>query len=371
MALRRAGQRFDAICTSIQGIVGVDIGARGIIHITLPMQLQPAALNFVIAPSVIVLTGFPCRISASTPTETDGPPGAAALAAAASKLGKTTAIATDDSSAAVLRACISVWSGLASVQLIAFPPSAAWTASDSSRFEDAAVTFYHAVAIERAGRSADGSYRTMRGISMDALVAPIDELLTRNCACSDIGGATMPLRTSTGIGDGGNECGMGLVHASCAAHIPLGASIGCVVPCDALITAGVSNWGGWGLVAAAEALVRLSVSAEVQREVDAGTAGARGPGEAAVESVARILKKGHGATTAIDVTAFERVASLAPGCLLPTSTMEETLAVAMNAAGARELIWACVVIGPAHVAPLLQNTTNYRGYGRNHWHGRW
>lgn len=60
---------------------------------------------------------------------------------------------------------------------------------------------------------------------------------------------------STGIGDGGNELGMGKRLTDIRAGvIPLGSKIGCVVPADNLIACGVSNWGGWALALAACAI---------------------------------------------------------------------------------------------------------------------
>ena len=61
---------------------------------------------------------------------------------------------------------------------------------------------------------------------------------------------------TTGIGDGGNEVGMGKVIQAVHQHIKNGVSIGCTTPADFLITASVSNWGGYALAAAlaAEAL---------------------------------------------------------------------------------------------------------------------
>lgn len=56
------------------------------------------------------------------------------------------------------------------------------------------------VAIERAGPGPDGSYYTMRALRMDQHVAPLERLLS--CA---------PRAWSVGIGDGGNEVGMGKV----------------------------------------------------------------------------------------------------------------------------------------------------------------
>jgi hypothetical protein len=53
-----------------------------------------------------------------------------------------------------------------------------------------------------------------------------------------------------GIGDGGNEIGMGKIpHEIVAKNIPNGDLIHCRVPTDHLIVAGVSNWGAYALAA--------------------------------------------------------------------------------------------------------------------------
>lgn len=57
------------------------------------------------------------------------------------------------------------------------------------------------------------------------------------------------------IGDGGNELGMGKVIDAIRNNISKGELIGAVTPADYLITASVSNWGGYALAAAA-AVVR-------------------------------------------------------------------------------------------------------------------
>lgn len=333
--IRQAAADFDGICARIQAVIGRDVGSRGIANLTLPAQLQTAALHLVVAPAVVILTGFPCRVKEQPPTETDGPPGAVALAAAARALGKRTAIATDESSAAVMRACIDAWPAATDVKLLAFPPVPAWTASDAERLQTVARDYHHAIAIERAGRAADGTYRTMRAISMDGLVAPLDELLTIGAAC---GGEARPWRTSTGIGDGGNECGMGIVRAAVAAHVPRGDVIGCVVPCDALLAAGVSNWGGWGLVAAAEALVRIAARGDAARDAAPGAdsgSGASLAGEAAIAGAARALTAATSELT-LDQEACRRVCASAPGSMLPSDAAEGLIAAAMEAAGARD-----------------------------------
>jgi D-glutamate cyclase len=56
--------------------------------------------------------------------------------------------------------------------------------------------------------------------------------------------------TTIGIGDGGNEIGMGkMPHETIVKNIPNGDLIHCRVPTDHLIVAGVSNWGAYALAA--------------------------------------------------------------------------------------------------------------------------
>jgi D-glutamate cyclase len=181
--------------------------------------------------------------------------------------------------------------GAPAYSLHAFPPRAAWTPAHDARLAALAAAHDHTVAIERAGAAADGSYYTMSGKCMDAFVAPLDALLTVGCAVG--GGSSPPTRTSTGIGDGGNEAGMGRVHALVTVHIRNGPLIACATPADALVTVGVSNWGGWALVAAAEAVAR--------------------------EEAPQRLPPG-----------------LRPGGLLPDEAAERAVAAAMIATGARD-----------------------------------
>jgi hypothetical protein len=53
-----------------------------------------------------------------------------------------------------------------------------------------------------------------------------------------------------GIGDGGNEIGMGKIAWDVVRrNIPNGARVACRIPTDHLIVAGVSNWGAYALAA--------------------------------------------------------------------------------------------------------------------------
>lgn len=54
------------------------------------------------------------------------------------------------------------------------------------------------------------------------------------------------------VGDGGNEVGMGKIyHTIVNSSINHAKEIACAVPADHLIVCSVSNWGGYGLAAAA------------------------------------------------------------------------------------------------------------------------
>ena len=344
-----AVQRFHRVCAAIEAVVCDDVGRRGIAAFTLPHQLPRAAASFLTSPSVIILTGFPCLVRNTPPTETDGPPGAVALAKAALLLGKRVAIATDDCNADVLRACAAARLGNNEIQgssfeLLSFPPTigesgkaAAWAVgSDASkRLARAIGDYQHAVAIERAGAAADGGYYTMRAISMSALVAPLDPMVTVGCACGvEVGVVEVATRSSTGIGDGGNEVGMGLVVDAVRAHVANGPAIACVTPADALLTVGVSNWGGWALAAAVEALARsCSSGAGQRRDGDGVYRAADAPPPAYAEAVATAVR---GGAHLPPLHARALLEASPPGLLLPTADEETSLAAAMCAAGAAD-----------------------------------
>jgi hypothetical protein len=100
----------------------------------------------------------------------------------------------------------------------------------------------HLLAIEAVGRATDGRYYSMRGRDITEYTPPVDDAYLR----PDNSGGT----TTIGIGDGGNEIGMGKIpHETIVKNIPNGDLIHCRVPTDHLIVAGVSNWGAYALAA--------------------------------------------------------------------------------------------------------------------------
>jgi hypothetical protein len=98
----------------------------------------------------------------------------------------------------------------------------------------------HLIVIERSGPGGDGRHYTMRG---RAITEFHDAQFTRRLK-NQRGALTI------GIGDGGNEIGMGKIpHETIVKNIPNGDLIHCRVPTDHLIVAGVSNWGAYALAA--------------------------------------------------------------------------------------------------------------------------
>ena len=89
------------------------------------------------------------------------------------------------------------------------------------------------ISIERPGQAADGGYYNMRGESISRHTACFDNFMN-HCACPTIG-----------IGDGGNEIGMGNV----AAALETLDIVPSVTRCDDLVVADVSNWGAYGIIA--------------------------------------------------------------------------------------------------------------------------
>jgi hypothetical protein len=199
-------------------------------------DLAAAAQSLAGATSIGFITGFFVPRDSVAAPETDGPIGTALLAAALGACGIAVRIAVDSPCADAVRAAVHETGIEVAVDEVGVEDrlgiervAAAW--------REARVS--HAVAIERCGLSPDGRPRNMRGVDVSPWTAPLDDLFT----------AAPWVRI--GVGDGGNEIGMGkLPPGLIAATVPNGERIACITACDHLVVAGVSNWGAYGLMAA-------------------------------------------------------------------------------------------------------------------------
>lgn len=179
---------------------------------------------------VLLVTGF----YVNGRGETDGPPGTKLLCDALSRLGFSPLVVTDPFCAEYFRA--------AAVPFVTFGPKAGAGELLALLDREAPTGL---VAVERCGRTADGRYVNVRGRDIGVDMAPLDELFLRS---------KLP---SVGIGDGGNEIGMGDLETGVTERLR---RVPCAVKTDKLIIATVSNWGALGLCAA---LGQLPTEAEL------------------------------------------------------------------------------------------------------------
>jgi hypothetical protein len=218
----------------VETLCALDLGGRGIGRLVVPGAMAAAAQSLARAERVVLVTGFVARPTWAA--ETDGPSGTVVLGRALRRLGARVAYLADPPVAPLLEACLRALGEPRDLVPVPAEPVAALRAAHET-VEAFAPT--HLVAIERPGRALDGGYYNARGLSVASVNAPLDGLFLRRRAG----------RVTIGVGDGGNEIGMGRVRARVVRDVPNGAKIASVVRTDHLIVAGTSNWGAWGVTA--------------------------------------------------------------------------------------------------------------------------
>ena len=217
---------------TIEDII-LDRDRRGVSNLRphLPPDFCDQAAGTVLANpgTALIVTGF-YILTAGAP-ETDGPPGAVAIGDALRSIGYDIVYVTDRHSSAVM-------SGIAGqdARIVEFP-----IADESVSRDFAAALLARAapsvtIAIERCGLTEEGLYRNMAGADITRYNARTDYLFSEDIA-------------SVGIGDGGNEIGMGNLARE-VTTVPSLVKVPCVTTTTSLIISSVSNWGGYGLVAA-------------------------------------------------------------------------------------------------------------------------
>lgn len=261
-------------------------------------QLRAAALDLAEhARDVAIVTGFPVIVGDRVRAETDGPPGALFLAQALESLAVDVTLVTDCHALGLL-ACGRDLMNLERTRLVEFPfgddaTTDRWVEEFLSRGRGKDVT--HLIAIERPGPS--HTLDTLRSQTRDsgAAVARFEaEVFADDRGrCHDMRGTVISDRvagthqlfdfvrqrkrsiTTIGIGDGGNEIGMGrFPWEEVTAAIGGGAAGRIVshVATDYCVIAGVSNWGAYALALAMVCLRGGDVSSrwispEGQREL--------------------------------------------------------------------------------------------------------
>ena len=177
---------------------------------------------------VFITTGF--YILTAGTIETDGPPGAIALGNGLEKIGYEVVYVTDSYASKFLDEYRSNKS-----RLIDFPICSDEESCKYSKTLLAEEKPSLLISIERCGRSHDGLYRNMRNLSITEYTAQIDRLFDFH-------------NTTIGIGDGGNEIGMGNVYKTVEESTQL-VDKPAITKVKELVISSVSNWGGYGLLA--------------------------------------------------------------------------------------------------------------------------
>ncbi|MCR5031135.1 MAG: DUF4392 domain-containing protein [Selenomonadaceae bacterium] len=158
--------------------------------------------------------------------ETDGPTGTAVLASVLRDMGFTPVIVTEPENAELF-----------TIRGFEVIPAEVGVDVDFFRQMISERRPVGMISVERCGLNAEDDYANMRGISIREHNAPTDVLFQI--------APEYDIRT-VGVGDGGNEIGMGNVADVIEKDLSL---VPCVVKVDYLVIASVSNWGAYGLAA--------------------------------------------------------------------------------------------------------------------------
>ncbi len=196
---------------------------------------------------VLIATGF--YITRAGASETDGPPGAYFMGRALQAMGYQVTYVSDHYSTPLFEGLVDP------DDVVEFP------IADAETSEAFAVDLLEklqpsvVIAIERCSFTTPGRYLNARGEDTSKYHAKLDYLFKHH-------------DNTIGIGDGGNEIGMGNV----AEHIPAIDKLPddpATTTVSQLIIASVSNWGGYGLITALSLMAgwNLLPSVEEEKEV--------------------------------------------------------------------------------------------------------
>lgn len=291
---------LDDSLRSIEAAIRVDPARRGLLSngAETPLGLgELAAASRDLAEhgrDIAIVTGFAIPTAAGPLPETDGPPGAALLTDVCSRLGMRVRLVTDElAHNAVAVAARQI--GMPAEDVLCCPLGRTAAREWCEDFLDRAPRLTHLIAIERPGpnHTAESMLAAAGPEACEeycALVAPEDRDCCHNMRGENIERHTAPLHWlfevakwqsgkvaeeegaaaphvpysshfsnsshslhSIGIGDGGNEIGMG--RFPWLTLNPLisggqGKRIACRIATDWAIISGTSNWGGFALAAA-------------------------------------------------------------------------------------------------------------------------
>lgn len=217
----------------IEKIISLNLENRGMDKIKLNGQLESCVTSLNSCNTIVIVTGF--AVKDVNIGETDGPPGALALAYVLENLGKKVIIATDKYSEIFLKDGIKILN--INSEIIIFEENTEKEQADEiiKRYSPD-----HIIGIERPGRGISNRCYSMLGEDITSCCPNTDLLFIK---------ARENMIPTSAIGDGGNEIGMGKVRDLVTKYVNKGDIICADFATDNLLISGVSNWGAYGICA--------------------------------------------------------------------------------------------------------------------------
>ena len=197
---------------------------------------------------VLIVTGF--YISYANASETDGPAGSIALGRALKNIGFNVIYVTDKWSYGILKGITE-----SKDRIVEFPVD---NHENSKKFASKLIEELNpslCISIERASLMGDGTYRNWKGEDVSEYNAKIDYLFNYS-------------KFSIGIGDGGNEIGMGNLNSEIKKVEGLPDNPA-TTEVNNLIISSCSNWGAYGLIAEISSILNknLLISVDDAKEL--------------------------------------------------------------------------------------------------------
>lgn len=263
---------METIGDAVDQLLTVDVGGRGVIgelsaaarrhHGQSPILEAAERLSNEVTEddNVLIVTGF--LVPPTLAQETDGPVGAASLARTVKLgLGAHPTILAEDEAIPMVEAATRAYgldvinseegregSWTCSVETFTTDPDERDDAATEtlSEYDPSAI-----IAIERAGANHEGEYHSMVGTNITDHAAKTEPLFENTDALT------------IGIGDGGNEVGMGVLKDAVREHVPRAVDCGCGCgggiaadsETDVIVPVTVSNWGAYGIGAVLSSLL--------------------------------------------------------------------------------------------------------------------
>ena len=277
------GNSLITCAEAIDRLITVDVGGRGVIGRLYQAARALSSRPLVLMASeelqrslsdrevVFIATGWPDRTAVDlTIAETDGPAGAAVLARTIHRaFGVIPILLTEEQLVPALREVVASAGfkvlppesvlrtrhskgPIHAATVLSFPISMSEAQREAKRlfeiYSPGAV-----VVIEKGGMNESGAIYSCRGEETTETIAKVDQLVIEARARKIF---------TLGIGDGGNEVGMGLIHKEAEEILAQGigrsvpGGFAPNVPTDALVVAAVSNWGAYGVAACLAVLLQ-------------------------------------------------------------------------------------------------------------------